>query len=174
MGSIRHKPAAGVLRGLEPICQAVEFLSDLSDLIVAPDLRPMTVGALPDLTDRGQQQGDLPGQSAGQHTAETQHCCADDGRQPQEVGLQSFQQSALKRVVLIGIHRADDLILVQYRRGGPGAERPAAVTARKGIIAPKGLNDLCVKTVLPYGTAGLPGIIEDPAGVVGDQDTAQA
>lgn len=53
VGGVGHKAAAGVLRSLEAVRQAVELLGQLGDLVMAPDLRPVAVGALPHLADGG-------------------------------------------------------------------------------------------------------------------------
>lgn len=117
VGRVGHKPPPGVLRGLQAVRQAVELLGDLGDLVVSADIRPVAVGALPHLADRRQQPPDLFGQRLGQKQAQHQHHPADDGGQLQKVFLQPQQQLRLPGVVFIGIHRADDLIAVQHRRG---------------------------------------------------------
>ena len=90
MAGIRHKPAAQGLRGLEPVRQAVEFLSDLGDLVPAGDVGPMLVSAGPDLADGRQQGADLPGQHPGEQDAQQHHRRRDTGGQLQEVALQSL------------------------------------------------------------------------------------
>ena len=91
-----------------------------------------------------------------------------------QIGLEALQQGCLLCVVFIGVHRADDLVLVQHRRGGAGPEGPAAEVAAEGVIAQQSLDDLRIKAVFSHGAAGLTGVVKDPSGVVGDQDPAQA
>ena len=174
VGGVGNKPAAGVLRGLEAVRQAVELLRQLGDLVVATDLGPMTVGPLPHLPDGGEQLADLPGQSPGQQAAEAEGRHPQAGGQAQQIALEPLQQGGLLRVVLIGVHGADDLVLIQHRRGGPAAEGPVPVAAGGHVVAQQGLDDLCVKAVLPQGVVGLPGVVEDLAGTVRHQDAAEA
>ena len=173
VGGVGHEPATGVLRGLEPVRQAVELLADLGDLVPPPDLRPVAVRALPHLADGGEQQADLLCQRLGQHQAQPQHHHADDAAEPQQVPLQSLQQCRLFRVVLISIHRADDLVLIQHRGGRPAAERTVFENAGKGVVAHQGLDDLRVQGILPHGAAGLTGVVQHLSRAVRHQDTGK-
>ena len=104
----------------------------------------MAVSALPHLADGGEQPSDLPGQRPGQHHAQHQHHHGDDGGQAQQVFLEALQQRRLLRVVFVGVHRTDDLVLIQHRRGRPAAEGTALIAAREGVIAQQRLDDLRV------------------------------
>ena len=173
MGSIGDEAPPGVLRGLEPVGEAVELLGDLGDLVPPPDVSPVAVGALPHLADGREQLADLAGQRPGQPSAQAHHHHGDDAGQAQKIGAEPLQQRSLLRVVFIGVYRADDLALVQYRRGGPAAERRVLIPAGEGVVAQQGLHHLRIEGVLPYGAAGLPGIVEDPAGAVRHQDAGK-
>ena len=174
MAGVGHKPAAQGLRGLKPIRQAVEFLSDLGDLVPAGDVGPMLVGAGPDLADGRQQGADLPGQHPGEQDAQQHHRRRDTGGQLQEVALQSFQQCRLLCVIFVGVHRADDPVLIQHRRGRAAAEGPVPVGAGKGVISLQCLHDLGIEGVLSNGAAGLPGIVEHQTGAVRHQNSAES
>ena len=172
VGSVGDKAAAGIFRSLEPVRQTIELLADLGDLIMARDLGPVTVRALPHLADGGEELPDLPRQHPGEHHAQHQHRHADHCGKPQEIGLQPLQQRRLLRIVFIGIDRSDHLALIEHRRRGPAAECPILIGAGKDVAAQQRLNDLRVKGILPHGTAGLPGVVEDTAGLVRHQNPA--
>ena len=173
MGGIGDKAPPGILRGLEAVSQAVELLAQLGDLVVAADLRAVAVSALPHLADGHQQLPQLPRQGLGEPEAQKQHRDPHHGGEPQEVALEPLQQRRLLRVVLVGVHRADDLVLIEYRGGCPAAESTVPVAAAEGVVAQKGLNDLRIDGKLPHGGAGLPGVVENPSGTVRHQDTGK-
>ena len=174
VGRVGHEAPPGIFRFLQPVRQAVELLADLGDLVPPWDLRPVAVGPLPHLADGGEQPPDLAGQCPGQHHAQRQHHHGDHSRQPQQVFLKALEQRRLLRVVFVGVHGADDLVLIQHRRRRPAAEGAPLIAARKGVMAQQRLDSLRVKGILPHGTAGLPGIVEDFAGAVSHQDAGNA
>ena len=133
----------------------------------------MAVSPLPDLPDGILQKADFPGQRPGEHQAQNQHHHADDGGEPQQVPLEALQQGGLLRIVLIGVHRPDDLVLVQHRPGRPAAESPPPVGAGVGVIPQEGLDKFRIKAVLPHGAAGLPGVVKDLTGAVRHQNPGQ-
>ena len=88
--------------------------------------------------------------------------------------MQSFQQRRLLCVIFVGVHRADDPVLIQHRRGRAAAEGPVPVGAGKGVISLQCLHDLGIEGVLSNGAAGLPGIVEHQPGAVRHQNTAES
>ena len=133
----------------------------------------MLVGAGPDLADGRQQGTDLPGQHPGEQDTQQYHRRRNTGGQLQEVALQSFQQRRLLCVIFVGVHRADDPVLIQHRRGRAAAEGTVPVGAGKGVISLQCLHDLGIEGVLSNGAAGLPGIVEHQPGAVRHQNTAE-
>ena len=174
MGSVGDKAPPGRLGDLQAVGQAVELVADLGNLVPAPDVRAMAVGPLPHLLDGVQKQADPPGQGLGEDQAEDQHHQGNDPGEPQKVPLQASQKRGLVGVVLVGIDRADDLILIQHRRGCPAPERRALIGTAGSVLPQKGLHNFGVQHVAPHGPAGLSGIVEHTARVVSDQDTGQA
>ncbi len=174
VGRVGDKAAAGVLRGLEAVRQAVELVADLGDLVPAPDVRPVAVGSLPHLADGGEEQADLMGQGLGENQAQHQHQPPRHGGEAQQRVLKPQEQGGLLRVVLIGVDRADHLVLIHDGRGGPAAEGPLPEGAAKRVIAQQRLDDLRVKGHASHGGAGLPCVVEHPARAVGDQDAGEA
>ena len=160
VAGIGHKAAAQIFRGLKPVGEAVELLPDLRDLIVAGDMGAVLVGALPHLTDGGEQRADLPRQHPGKQHAQQHHRQRNADRKPHQIRLQPLQQRRLLCVIFIGVHRADDAVLIQHRRGRPAAERSVPVGAGKGVIALQRLHDLRIERIFPHGAAGFPGIVE--------------
>ena len=174
VGGVGDKPPPGALRGLETVRQTVELLGNLGDLVRTPDVRPVAVRPRPHLADGGQKKADLSRQYFGEKQAQHRHHQSDDGGEAQEIPLKARQQGGLLRVVLIDVHRADDLIAVQHRGGRPAAESPSAVGAGEGVVPQQGLDDLRVQPVLPDGSASLPRVVENPAHAVGHQHPGEA
>ena len=174
MGRVGDKAAAGGLRGLEAVRQTVELVADLGDLVPSPDLRPVAVGPLPHLPDGGEEQADLVGQSLGQHQAQHQHQPPRHGGEAQQRLLKAGEQGRLLGVILIGVHRADDLTLIHNRGGGPATKGPPLIGAAKGVIAQKRLDNFRVQRQVSHGGAGFPGVVEHPPHAVGDQDAGEA
>ena len=143
-------------------------------LLNSSPIRPVAVRALPHLADGGQELPDLLRQRHGQHQAQCQYHHADHSGQFQQVFLEAFQQRRLLRIVFIGVHRTNDLILIQYRRGRPAAESAIMISAGKRVVAHQGLDDLRVQDIPPHSAAGLAGIIKGLSGAVRHQNTAQA
>ena len=133
----------------------------------------MAVRPGPHLADRGQQPSNLLGQRPGEDDAQPGYHHGNNSGKAQQVPLESLQQSRLLGVILVGAYRADDLIAVQHRRRRPAVEGPTAVGRVVGVVAQQGLDHLGVQAVLPHSAAGLPGIVQNPAGRVGHKDPRQ-
>ena len=174
MGGIRDEAAAGLLRGLEAVREAVELLGDLGELVPSLHRRPVGVGSLPDGADGLQQLPDLPGQDPGEHRGEPHHDGGHDAADPQKVFLEARQQLRLLGIILIGVDRADDLVPVHDGGSSTGAEGAVFVAAGGNVVAQKSLDHLSIEDVLPLGGAGLPGVVENTAAAVRHQDPGEA
>ena len=118
VGGVRHKAAPCVLRGLQTVGQAVELARDLGDLVAAADLGTVGIGALAHLADGLQQISDARSERMGQQHTQAHHQQRNHGGNAHQIRLEAAQQLRLLRIVLIGAHRADDLIAENHRRGG--------------------------------------------------------
>ena len=117
VAGVGHEAPPGVLRGLQPVGQAVELRRDLGDLVGAAGVRPVAVRALPHMADGLQKPADLPRQHPAQYDTQPRHQQRDHQGDDQQVVPERLQQSRLLRVVAIHVHRAHDLIVIHHRRG---------------------------------------------------------
>ena len=174
VGGVGDEAAAGVLGDLEAAGEVVELVGDLGDLVVAPHVRPVVVGPLPDPPHGGEQVLDPPGEELAEEDAQRQHHRPDADGDAHQILLQILQQLRLRAVVLIDVHRADGLAAVDHRGGGGGAKGPVLVHRVEGVIALQRLHQLGVEHVIPGGAAHLACVVEHPAGGGGDDGPGHA
>ena len=78
MAGVRHKTAADLLRGLEPVGQLVELLSHLGHLVPPLDLKPVAVLPFAHNADGPQEGGDPGGKHLGEKCGHDQGGRGDD------------------------------------------------------------------------------------------------
>ena len=174
MGGVRHEAAAGVLRGLQPVGQAVELACNLGDLVAAADLGTVGIGALAHLADGLQEIGDARSERMGQQHTQAHHQQRNHGGNAHQIRLEAAQQLRLLRIVLIGAYRADDLIAENHRRGGTAQKRLTVIAAVKRIVALQRLRHLGEYHIAALGALRFAGIVEHAAGRIRHQNTAHA
>ena len=174
VAGVGHEAPPGVLRGLQPVGQAVELRRDLGDLVGAAGVRPVAVRALPHMADGLQKPADLPRQHPAEHDAQPRHQQGDQQRDDQQVVPERLQQLRLLRVVVIGVHRAHDLVVIHHRRGHAAEEGRAVVFAVAGVLSPQRHRHHGVQGVLPHGVAALPGVVQHQSRAVGDHHAGGA
>ena len=89
VAGIGDELAAGALRALETVGEAVELRCQLGDLVRARHLGPVTVSPLPHLTDGLQQVADAAGEHPGEQGAEEQHEQGHQKRDAHDIGLEA-------------------------------------------------------------------------------------
>ena len=139
------------------------FRRDLGDLVGAAGVSPVAVRALTHLADGLQKPADLPGQHLAEHDAQPRHQQGDQQRDNEQVVPERLQQLRLLRVVVIGVHRAHDLVVIHHRRGHAAEERGGVIVAVESIVALQRLHDLGVKGVQPHRAVLLAGVVQDAA-----------
>ena len=174
VAGVGDEPPPGVLRGLQSVGQAVEFRRDLGDLVGAAGVSPVAVRALTHLADGLQKPADLPGQHLAEHDAQPRHQQGDQQRDNEQVVPERLQQLRLLRVVVIGVHRAHDLVVIHHRRGHAAQKRRAVVAAIAGVLSPQGHRHHGVQRVFAHGVAALPGVVQHQSRAVGHHDTGRA
>ena len=160
VAGVGDKAPPGVLGGLQPVGKAVELRGDLGDLVGAAGVCPVAVRALPDVADGLQQAADLAGEHAAEHNAQAGHQQGDQQGDDQQVVAEALQQLGLLRVVIVGVHRAHDLVVIHHRRGHAAEEGRAVIAAIAGVLAPQGHGHHGIQGVLAHGAAVLPGVVQ--------------
>ena len=108
-----------------------------------------------------------PGEEGGKGPEQHQHRQAHHhGDQPQ-VPLQLHQQGPLAAVLLIEVHRPGHLVAVHHRGGKAAVDHAPGIAGGEGVVALQGGDHLPLEQVPPHG-GGLPRVVEDQTGLVGD------
>ena len=108
MGGIGYKLPAALFRGLQAICERVEFPGEDRQLVVSTQLHFMGVISRPNDADRGKDPPHSSGKRFRKNQGKKDNRSFQNDADPEYIVLQSRDQCALIQIIFHHVHGANE------------------------------------------------------------------